>query len=198
VKCISWKHPCTYVKFHRQTAPIGPGHNTRPTASIGSPSSSSLPNSAFSNGEPPSRPPLYQHSDDEFVLGPAPGSVPTMTDSLYSSNSYAFPPLYPPNTDLNAMPNNLDYGAKYRPQQAEFFGPGRSGMGTGLTPLYDPRHETSTPNPSWLGGWESQGAHDAFHHSQHQGPRQAELVPSHGPSSAIHGNHLHFSSIRYT
>ncbi|KAF9259631.1 hypothetical protein L218DRAFT_963385 [Marasmius fiardii PR-910] len=35
-KCIQRKCRCTYVKFHRQTAPIGPGHNPRPIgASMG-------------------------------------------------------------------------------------------------------------------------------------------------------------------
>jgi hypothetical protein len=153
-----------------------------------------VPSSTFTNGGPSPRLPLYQHSDDEFVLGPAPGSVPTMAESLYGTNSFAFP-LYPPNTDLNAIPDTIDYGVKYRSQQPEFFGPGRSGMGTGLTPLYDPRHGTSTPNPSWINGWETQEPQDVFHHP---GTRQSELVPNHGPSSAMHGNHLHFPSIRYT
>ncbi|THU91378.1 hypothetical protein K435DRAFT_234557 [Dendrothele bispora CBS 962.96] len=30
-KCVQRKCRCTFVKFHRQTAPIGPGHNPRPT-----------------------------------------------------------------------------------------------------------------------------------------------------------------------
>lgn len=97
---------------------------------------------------------------------------------------------------MNTLSDSLDYGAKFRTQQAEFFGPGRSGMATGLTPLYDPRHGTSTPNPPWLSGWENQDAQDVFRHSQPQGHRSAELMPVHSPASALHGNH--FPSIRYT
>jgi hypothetical protein len=191
-KCVSRKCRCTYVKFHRQTAPMGPGH-TRPTAPADVASGSSLPSAGFSNEGLSPRLPLYQHSDDEFVLGPAPGSVPTMAETLYGSNSFTFPPLYPPNTDLSHISDNLDYGAKYRTQQAEIFGPSRSG----LTPLYDPRHGTSTPNPPWL-GWESQDSPDVFHHSQHQGHRQVEIMLHHSPSSAMHGNHIRFPSPRYT
>ncbi|KAF9013572.1 hypothetical protein BDZ89DRAFT_1077084 [Hymenopellis radicata] len=33
-KCVQRKVRCTFVKFHRQTAPVGPGHNPRPTANV--------------------------------------------------------------------------------------------------------------------------------------------------------------------
>ncbi|KAF7320510.1 Zinc finger/binuclear cluster transcriptional regulator [Mycena chlorophos] len=38
-KCISRKTRCTFVKFHRQTAPVGPGHATSLSASLPTPSS---------------------------------------------------------------------------------------------------------------------------------------------------------------
>ncbi|KAK0218580.1 putative zinc finger/binuclear cluster transcriptional regulator [Armillaria nabsnona] len=33
-KCVQRKCRCTFVKFHRQTAPVGPGHNPNPSAHI--------------------------------------------------------------------------------------------------------------------------------------------------------------------
>ncbi|KAK0199441.1 putative zinc finger/binuclear cluster transcriptional regulator [Desarmillaria ectypa] len=33
-KCVQRKCRCTFVKFHRQTAPVGPGHNTHPSTHI--------------------------------------------------------------------------------------------------------------------------------------------------------------------
>ncbi|KAF7320612.1 Zinc finger/binuclear cluster transcriptional regulator [Mycena chlorophos] len=45
-KCMSRKTRCTFVKFHRQTAPVGPGHGTSLSASL--PSMSTL--SSFGHG----------------------------------------------------------------------------------------------------------------------------------------------------
>ncbi|TFK24838.1 hypothetical protein FA15DRAFT_391072 [Coprinopsis marcescibilis] len=36
-KCVQRKHRCTYVKFHRQTAPVGPGHSPGLSTSSGGP-----------------------------------------------------------------------------------------------------------------------------------------------------------------
>ncbi len=121
-----------------------------------------------------------------------------MAETLYNSNSFAFPPLYPSN-DLNTLPEGIDYAPKFRTQQADLFGPGRSGLSTGLTPLYDPRQVTSTQGTSsWLSDWETQDTQNAYHHQQH-GQRQAEFLPEQGPNaSAIHGNIFHPPSIRFT
>ncbi|KAF8149121.1 hypothetical protein B0H34DRAFT_195903 [Crassisporium funariophilum] len=159
-KCVQRKCRCTYVKFHRQTAPAGPGHNPRPTAPAVPSVSNAAPAASVS-----SRVPMYQQPEDDFILGPAPTAVPTMAEALYNSNSFAFPPLYPSN-DISG--DNADYSNKYR-TQAELFGPGRSGLSTGLTPnLYDPR-----PSSSWL-GWDQQETNDNY--QQHQ--RHPDLIPS--------------------
>jgi hypothetical protein len=34
-KCVQRKCRCTFVKFHRQTAPVGPGHNPNPHPTAG-------------------------------------------------------------------------------------------------------------------------------------------------------------------
>jgi uncharacterized C2H2 Zn-finger protein len=189
-KCVSRKCRCTYVKFHRQTAPVGPGHNTRPNAPPAS-SNSMPPSSAFPSSSP-SRLPLYQHSDDDFILGPAP-TVPTMAETLCNSNSFGFPPLYPQNSDLNTLQDSpTDYAPKYRAQH-ELFDPSRSGMNPGLPPLFDARQ--GTQNSSWLADWENQDPHDAFGRQQQQGHRQVELLSGQGSPVSMHGNHL---SIRYT
>jgi len=149
--------------------------------------------SAFSSSSPSSSRLLYQQSEDDFILGPAPSSGPTMAEALYSSNSFSFPPLYPSN-DLNTLPEGVDY-TKFRTQQADIFGPGRSGLSTGLTPLYDPRQVTSTQGTSsWLSDWETQDAQNAYQQSQ----RQAEFLPEEEPNApAIHGNELYPLSIRF-
>lgn len=189
-KCVSRKCRCTYIKFHRQTAPVGPGHNARQSgpAPAGSMSSSSA--FASTAGSSP-RLPLYQHSEDDFILGPAPSSV-TMADTFYNSNTFSFPALYPQGSDLNSIPP--DYPVKYRAQQPELFSTGRSGLGTGLTPLYDPRQGT---NSSWLASWETQGPHAAYAQQPQQVTRQHEYMPGRGPTTPlIHGNHP--LSIGYT
>jgi hypothetical protein len=118
-----------------------------------------------------------------------------MAEALYNSNSFAFPPLYP-NNELNTLPEGVDYTTKFRTQQADIFGPGRSGLSTGLTPLYDPRQVTSTQGTSsWLSDWETQDTQNAYHHGQ----RQAEFLTEAEPNApAIHGNNLHPFSIRST
>ncbi|TFK93844.1 hypothetical protein K466DRAFT_510997 [Polyporus arcularius HHB13444] len=89
-KCVSRKCRCTYIKFHRQTAPAGPGHPVPPTLpppgigrhdiSLGAPR---LPN--------------------EFLLAPPPG---TMNLSSMYAHQYALPPqssaVYP--HDYTSLP----------------------------------------------------------------------------------------------
>lgn len=130
------------------------------------------------------------------MLGPAP-SVPTMAEALFNSNSLAFPALYSGN-DMNSLPEGVDYTSKYRSQQADLFGSGRSDLPTGLTPLYDPRQIASTQGASsWL-DWESQDAPNSYQQQQH-GLRQAEFLSGQDPSaSPMHGNNFHPLSIRYS
>ncbi|KXN82112.1 Zinc finger and BTB domain-containing protein 8B [Leucoagaricus sp. SymC.cos] len=112
-KCVQRKCRCTYVKFHRQTAPIGPGHNPRPNLP---PNGLSGPPSAISSSRIP-----ISYSPDEFFLAPAPTSVPTMAESLYSSSGFSFPPLYPE----PASAPGVDFTSKYR-AQAELLRSGSS------------------------------------------------------------------------
>lgn len=92
-KCVSRKCRCTYVKFHRQTAPIGPGH--QPPRSVAPSASSPVIGST------------HPHLDD-LILGPPPPSVPSMatsSDSLLSTQ-FSFNPAYPPasTVDLSSIP----------------------------------------------------------------------------------------------
>ncbi|KAH9482002.1 hypothetical protein JR316_0006532 [Psilocybe cubensis] len=193
---------CTFVKFHRQTAPAGPGHNTvRPNGSVSSTGLVSMPSASTS------RLPIFPpQPEDDFILGPPPtgasaGGVHTMAETLYNSNSFAFPALYPtdPQPSLGGA-DPVDYASKYRAQaQAELFGPGRSGLGTGLTPLYDPRGgaSASTGAAGWL-GWDSapqqqqgdgyHGHHQQQHHQEHG--RHTDMIPASSGASAMHDKHL--------
>ena len=199
-KCIQRKYRCTFVKFHRQTAPLGPGHTVR-TGTESSLSNPPSPNS-ISAPSPSSRlhvyhPPQLHQSEEDFILGPPPAVVPTMADALYGATPFTFPPLYPTN-DLSG-----DYGGKYR-AHADLFASTRSGipassstMGSGtLSPnLYDPRAPSS-----WL-GWGQQDPTDAYQQQQ----RHADLIsdsalppPSLSPiSSSMNGNHSYLPSVGY-
>ncbi|KAF4613532.1 hypothetical protein D9613_008194 [Agrocybe pediades] len=248
---------CTYVKFHRQTAPAGPGHNPHP-ASISSSTTSSVPSASGLIPLPSSSstrlPPFPQQPEDDFILGPPPsshhthhgghtnglggGGLPTMAETLYNSNSFAFPPLYPTNSTSTSatVPSSTvgvldtadlgDYSSKYhRAQaQAELFGPGRSGLGTGLTPLYDPRGTSSTSasgtnSGGWLGGWDAsttastqqqppqpqqqhsqqpQDQNDPYSRQHHHAASRQDISVGGGQHHHQHGNHFYLPSFRYT
>ncbi|KAF8815856.1 hypothetical protein BYT27DRAFT_7190878 [Phlegmacium glaucopus] len=196
-KCIQRKFRCTFVKFHRQTAPVGPGHNIRLESSSSPPSPDPM---AIS-----SRAPIYHHhqSEDDFILGPPPTVVPTMAEALYGATPFTFPPLYPTN-DMGG--DSPDYVGKYR-AHAELFGSARSGMNantssamnsasTGLGPnLYDPR-----PPSTWL-GWAQPDVTDAYHQQQRHVDLTSDPPPSlspHAASSAMNGNHSYLHSVRYS
>ena len=155
-KCIQRRYRCTFVKFHRQTAPLGPGHTTRTTGADPSFSNPPSPNSKTApSPSPSSREPVFHHppqqqhqhqSDDEFILGP-PTVIPTMADTLYGATPYTFPLLYP---TKGLSRDNTDYVGKYR-AHAELFGSNISTIPTSsssmVSPnLYDPRLASS----SWL------------------------------------------------
>lgn len=264
-KCVSRKCRCTFVKFHRQTAPAGPGHSARAPAAAGAAPSSAaggpllsssaalaagmpmLANTASTSsglsagalGLPP------RGYDDDFLLGPPPPSaasssstggagsalgggqgqpqLQTMAETLYHSNSFAFPALYPSSSSASAVggAGELDYAAKYR-AQAELFGstaPGRVG-GSGLTPggIYDTRGAGS----GWLAGWETQEEegygqqqqqqnqlqqlrqqqqqqqqlHQQLQRQQHQQLQQRQGQPSRGEApvaASMHVNGNHFA-----
>ncbi|KAH9955920.1 hypothetical protein BC827DRAFT_823662 [Russula dissimulans] len=84
-KCIHRKTRCTYVKFHRQTAPLGPGHPARPAHDSSNPAHPSL-GAHLSSGPNP-----YRLSDPFFL----PNNGPTLNPSALShSNASAPNPLY--------------------------------------------------------------------------------------------------------
>ncbi|KAF8885466.1 hypothetical protein BD779DRAFT_674752 [Infundibulicybe gibba] len=131
-KCIQRKCRCTFVKFHRQTAPVGPGHNPRPASASGSISISGHPALSASSSTAP-RGPIYAQQSDEFLLGPAPSTAET----LYAQ-AFGFPPLYPaPTIHGSDQIDNESYTTKYR-AQADLL---RRSGGTGLTPLYAPQQQ---------------------------------------------------------
>ncbi|PFH47996.1 hypothetical protein AMATHDRAFT_42559 [Amanita thiersii Skay4041] len=176
-KCVQRKCRCTYVKFHRQTAPVGPGHNIRQAGGAPPSSSAAAVVAATAAGLVPgssgsstgSRLSLYSQSDD-FILGPPPPSVPSvggvtsMADNLYSQ-SLTFPPLYPhqhndPAATLG-LGNNTEFTAKFRAQQDPYRRgslpinpalPSAAAPGAGLIPgLYtDPRQPATS---SWMASW---------------------------------------------
>lgn len=160
-KCVQRKCRCTYVKFHRQTAPTGPGHHPRTN-----PAHSRLPS--------------QPHADD-FILGPPPLSVPSM-DSY--GHTFNFPQMYPSSSDPQLTLNHEngnggpDFAAKYR-AQAELLRRTGHAMtqpnGSGVVPgLYtDPQASTSwfgypqdgSPDPNNPNGQNGLSAHDqSFQH----------------------------------
>ena len=208
-KCVQRRYRCTFVKFHRQTAPVGPGHTTRSPgaeASFSNPPSPSIPGPPPSSSAPSaSRVPAFHHphqSDDEFILGPSP-TVPTMADALYGATPYSFPPLYPPN-DING--EDTDYADKYR-AQAELFGSTRSAVPASSSSLVSPNLYDPRPPSSWL-GWGQQDSTDAYQQEQqphtdlisdpaHLISDSAHHPPSHSPISSLNGNYFYFHSVRY-
>ncbi|KAI0636348.1 hypothetical protein C8Q77DRAFT_1072095 [Trametes polyzona] len=134
-KCVQRKCRCTYVKFHRQTAPAGPGHPAPPAIPPTVPG-----RHAISLGAP--------RLPDEFLLAPPPGTMnltslyapglaahqyPLQHPSLYPQDYQALPPLATalapsdggvpgmlPMHTREALENDPDAIARYR-AQAELF-----------------------------------------------------------------------------
>ena len=224
-KCVHRRYRCTFVKFHRQTAPLGPGHTTLTAGDESSFSNPPSPNSIAATSpssstrvSAPSREPVFHHPhqqqpNNEFILSQPPTVVSTMADALYGATSYTFPPLYP--TTANDMSvDNTDYVGKYR-AHAELFGsttrsaiPASSLSSSSMVSpsnLYDPR----PPAPSWIGcQWGQQDpttiSTDAYQQEQHRlisnsahpGPHPPP-PPSFSPISSMNGNHSYFPSVRY-
>lgn len=170
-KCTTRKCRCTYVKFHRQTAPAGPGHEphlaTNPSVPSTIPTDDHLlPSSLF--------------RDDPFLLTAPPagsgasstdsGAPQTMAETLFQSHSFAFPALYP---STGQPPLAMGAGGS--------FGGGGVAPRTGLTPLYDQRGGAD----GWLGGWGEGEGLPAIHSQQQQQQSgvNSGLVPSHSMHS---------------
>ncbi|KAF8556509.1 hypothetical protein OG21DRAFT_1506440 [Imleria badia] len=158
-KCVSRKCRCTYVKFHRQTAPTGPGH--RPPQ----PQSPSSSTSSLSGSIGPSRLPSHL---DNFILAPPP-SAPhasfTGADQMFNT-PFTFNPAalaYPQNwtaADVSQFPFGMasepDIAAKYRAQADLLRRAGPSILSnnspTMLPGLYGTQHHQS-PSSNWYPSW---------------------------------------------
>lgn len=108
-KCVHRKARCTYVKFHRQTAPLGPGHPSRPpndSSNLGLPSLGPLP----------SGPTPYRLSDPFLLPTNGTGLTPTAstTNPLYANHQFSFPP--PLAAPAPAYESAYEYSARYRAQ----------------------------------------------------------------------------------
>lgn len=115
-KCVHRKTRCTYVKFHRQTAPVGPGHPARPPHDPSNPAHPSL-------GTLPSGPNQYRLSDPFFLpsnssaLNPSSisQSTPSGANTLYlDHHQFTFPPPLP--ISAPSYESSFDYSARYRAQ----------------------------------------------------------------------------------
>ncbi|KAG0705796.1 hypothetical protein DFH29DRAFT_904859 [Suillus ampliporus] len=159
-KCVQRKSRCTYVKFHRQTAPSGPGHhNPRPASS-----SSSLGNARL--------------AVDDFILGPPPVSVPSMDtssgDPLYTT-PFSFNHVYAPSANSvhlpMSLPSDADIAGRGRVQAELLRQAGASILvnpqgSSGLVPgLYADPNQSST---HWIGWGESNPGLTAAQTSPHQ------------------------------
>ena len=145
-KCVQRKCRCTYVKFHRQTAPTGPGHNPRP-------------NSAHSRL-------ISQPHADDFILGPPPTNGPVISANDPYNHTFNFPHIYSSSEpQLSVSPDTPDFSAKYRAQadllRREGIGlsptSGGSVSSAGVVPgLYTDPQATS----SWFGWGQQDGSPD--------------------------------------
>ena len=110
-KCVHRKTRCTYVKFHRQTAPLGPGHPARPPNDSSNPALPSL--GVLPSGHNP-----YRLSDPFFLpnngstLNP---SAISQSGALYVNHQFNFPPPLQASAPAS-YDNSLDYTARYRAQ----------------------------------------------------------------------------------
>ena len=90
-KCVSRKCRCTYVKFHRQTAPTGPGHNPRPNVATR----------------------LAASPRGDLVFGPPPMSVPSMSPT--DPYTFTFPQIYAsPDASQPGFAGAPDFTSRYR------------------------------------------------------------------------------------
>ncbi|KZV63596.1 hypothetical protein PENSPDRAFT_202610 [Peniophora sp. CONT] len=127
-KCVHRKCRCTFVKFHRQTAPLGPGHPSRPNdpnaaalAAAAAVANGALPgvNALPVLAGLPAVPPGYRLTDS-FLLAPnaqaalAAGNQP---NPLYANAAFNF------GQALNNPTFTEDYAARYRAQDL----PGQDG-----------------------------------------------------------------------
>ncbi|KAF8830945.1 hypothetical protein HHX47_DHR1000258 [Lentinula edodes] len=106
-KCVQRKIRCTFVKFHRQTAPIGPGHNQ---SRSGNPSGSTSHHPSPHQQQPPTFNPAVGNA-----YGPVYGSYDSSVGNL------GYPAHHATEDDpfvLQPAPES-SYATNYRAQQSE-------------------------------------------------------------------------------
>ncbi|GBE90036.1 transcription factor Gf.BMR1 [Sparassis crispa] len=195
-KCVQRKCRCTYVKFHRQTAPQGPGHPVPTTSAL------------------PGRP---QPSLDDFVLAPPPPPPPPSSHFTFPS---AYPPpeylaqpgpsLYPAQTystresPAPSAEGSPDLMARYQAQaQAELFGHGAMGMpapapapapADALPGMFDPQgvqfgRYALPVAPAWPAYHVAEKPPPPAQSQYEQSFRDGgEAIPAHPPAQHAHGH----------
>lgn len=162
-KCLHKKTRCTYVKFHRQTAPVGPGHPTRFPHDSSNPAHPSL-------GALPQGLGSYRLSDPFLLsINGAALNPSAISNPLYTDHQFSFPPSA--QVSAPSYDNSLDYSARYR-AQADFL------TRTGVIP-----QERAHPLPAIY--QEPQAPHDpsntaryAQSYHMHDDPQDYPLPPS--------------------
>jgi hypothetical protein len=105
------KARCTYVKFHRQTAPLGPGHPSRPTndsSGVALPSLGALPSGPYRLSDP------FLLDSNGAGLNSTANIAQPSTNPLYANHQFSFlPPL---SASAPAYDNAYEYTARYRAQ----------------------------------------------------------------------------------
>ncbi|CAK5269056.1 unnamed protein product [Mycena citricolor] len=93
-KCISRKTRCTFVKFHRQTAPVGPGHPTSLTATIPSSLGAGPMGGSTSSLSSIGSHHHGHHSPLSLSVAPPHGLDPHTQPYMYAQSgpTYSFPP----------------------------------------------------------------------------------------------------------
>ncbi|KDQ24157.1 hypothetical protein PLEOSDRAFT_1090687 [Pleurotus ostreatus PC15] len=128
-QCTQSTIRCTFVKFHRQTAPIGPGHNpTDPHLSSSTLAASSAPSDPLDPAALPT-PPMFRD----------PTSASMYTSPFLPSTAYL--PDDTPHPDL-PKPSGADF-AKYK-SQAEYIR---------RLPLFQPTVDAPPPTSTATPGW---------------------------------------------
>lgn len=99
------------MKFHRQTAPLGPGHPSRPpndsSSVVALPSLGTLPSGPYRLSDP------FLMDSNGSGLNPTP-SISQPPNSLYANHQFSFPP--PLSASAPAYENAYEYTARYRAQ----------------------------------------------------------------------------------
>ncbi|KII84332.1 hypothetical protein PLICRDRAFT_57740 [Plicaturopsis crispa FD-325 SS-3] len=179
-KCVQRKCRCTYVKFHRQTAPTGPGHHPRPSSAA-----ARLP-----MGMP------HSHTDD-FILGPPPmsmhGSMPVSAADLYA-HPFSFTQMLP--QDPGAPDAEL---ARYRIQADALRRASMTAAGSaaGESALYGSANDA----PPWLGNWAHDSppdAHDAGFPGGTSNVDPASYLSSYPPGFPVPDGDGSYAGINFT